>query len=71
MEYWGLSRDDLIDLVYQDIQGDETGAHYVCFEGTREEARAKMVAAFATLIDKYLYRANSYGSPWREGDDAP
>ena len=69
MEYWGMSLDDLSELIYQDIKSDAIGAHYICFEGDKATARQKMIDAFTELIDKHLYRANSYGSRWQEGDD--
>ena len=67
-EYWGMSLDDLSEQMYE-IRSDATGAHYAAFEGSKEEARAKLIAAFTELIDKQMYRANSYGSRWKEGDD--
>lgn len=69
MEYWGMSLDDLAEWMVWEIKSDAIGAHYICFEGTKEEARAKLIAAFAGLIDKHMYRANSYGSTWSEEDD--
>lgn len=68
MEYWGVSLDDLSQEVWS-IRSDCVGAHYIAFQGTREEARSKMIAAFAILIGRMLYRANSYGSEWEEGDE--
>lgn len=62
-EYWGMALDEIAEEIY-DIRSDANGAHYIAFEGNREEARAKMIAAFTEFIDKHLYRVISYGSPW-------
>lgn len=67
-EYWGMSLDDMAERIYE-IPSDAVGGHYIAFAGTHEEARAKMIAAFTAFIDQHLYRATSYGSEWREGDD--
>lgn len=67
-EYWGVSLDDLSQEVW-DIRSDCVGGHYIAFEGDRETARAKMIVAFTILVDRMLYRANSYGSEWEEGDE--
>lgn len=67
-EYWGMSLDDLSEAIYE-IRSDAVGAHYIAFEGNKEEARQKMIMAFTELIDKSLYRANGYGSRWEEEDE--
>ncbi len=67
-EYWGMSLDDLAEQIYG-IESDAIGGHYVAFSGTKAEARQKLIDAFARLVDKHMYRANSYGSEWHEGDD--
>ena len=68
-EYWGLSLDDIAEPIWE-IPNHAIGSHYIAFEGDRATARQKMIDAFTAVIDKQLYRANSYGSPWHEGDDA-
>jgi len=68
-EYWGVHLDDIAEAIYMDMGGDNVGAHYFAFEGDKLVARQKIIDAFTRIIDRKLYRANSYGSPWREGDD--
>lgn len=67
-EYWGLSLDDITDPIWA-IRSDAIGRHYIAFEGNKSAARRKMIAAFTEVIDRQIYRANSYGARWREGDD--
>lgn len=67
-EFWGMSLDDIAEEIYQ-IKNDAVGGHYIAFEGSKEEARQKMIGAFTAFIDEHLYRANSYGSRWEEGED--
>lgn len=67
-EYWGLSLDAISEEIWG-IRNDAVGAHYIAFQGSREEARAKMIAAFTEFIDARLYRATSYGSAWKSAED--
>lgn len=67
-EYWGMSLDEISEEIYQ-IKNDAIGGHYIAFEGSKEEARRKMIDAFTRFIDEHLYKANSYGSRWEEGDE--
>lgn len=67
-EYWGVSIDDLVERIYE-IDSDAIGAHYIAFEGDKASARQKMIDAFTKFIDRHFYRASSYGSQWKEGDD--
>ena len=68
-EYWGMSLDELNEQLWYELQSDAIGAHYVTFEGDKITARQKMIGLFTAYIDKHLYRANSYGSEWQEGDE--
>lgn len=67
-EYWGIALDAISEEIWE-IRSDAVGAHYIAFEGDKETARQKMIAAFTELIDRYIYRANPYGSQWSEEDD--
>ena len=67
--YWGLSLDDLERELWDMGNGDAIGAHYIAYAGDKATARSQMIAAFTELIDRMLYRASSYGSPWHEVND--